>query len=361
MIEEVKAISGEWTVYANISYSWVPAGNAADVAAADIRIEIIEAESDGNGNAGLSAVGTDALHIPRHKRTMLLCLPPTSDHRYVILHEFGHMLGLQHEHLGFELRGVRWDFDNLRRAHPRWDEAQIRANFIDLPPGGAIVGPFNPASVMAYRIRSDWLVGGEYDVPINTALSEGDKAAAHLLYPGRDLAAIRRQQELEAVLQQKDAVLQQKVIEIANVRAQAQATAAAADAKVKLLSPDKARGLAAVAAGRTNSRALVAVLRGTDRMDPAVAHQACEALLDMLGGIFQASVDAGPAVSFGDHSMSPSASSIITAGVPATVVQVMTEHASDASVLRCALGIVARVALTAAGREMLLAESAHGP
>jgi 2-oxoisovalerate dehydrogenase E1 component len=53
----------------------------------------------GHGRGGYSKVGKDALRVPQHQHTMLLCLDPAAaDHRSIILHEFGHMLGLKHEH-----------------------------------------------------------------------------------------------------------------------------------------------------------------------------------------------------------------------------------------------------------------------
>src|SRR5437588_7432546 len=78
----------QWCEYANISFNF---GSNPD---AEIRIAFTKGESS-------SFVGMEVLQVPQHLSTMKLALTPSSPEEVfarVVLHEFGHVLGLIHEH-----------------------------------------------------------------------------------------------------------------------------------------------------------------------------------------------------------------------------------------------------------------------
>lgn len=98
LVTFVKENASEWTKHANINFSWVAVG-----APTDVRVQV-DASAAGGGQ---SYIGTDARGIEEGEYTMELHLPARGgkSNRTTVLHEFGHMLGLHHEHQA--LRGTQ--------------------------------------------------------------------------------------------------------------------------------------------------------------------------------------------------------------------------------------------------------------
>src|SRR5208337_1369205 len=116
----------EWTRYANIRFQFVPPGQPAEV-----RIAF-------QPGGSYSLLGTDALSVPQGQLTMNFgWLNPGSDEptlRSVVLHEFGHMLGLVHEHMhpGGQ---IKWNYPVALAYYERtqgWDEAMVKAQVFDV-------------------------------------------------------------------------------------------------------------------------------------------------------------------------------------------------------------------------------------
>ena len=97
----VKEFSGEWSKNANVGFRF----DLAEEEKAEIRIAFDE--KVGNW----SAVGKDALRVPNDMATMNL----TQHARGLILHLFGHVLGLRHEH-NPPLGGIRWKKEAVWKA-----------------------------------------------------------------------------------------------------------------------------------------------------------------------------------------------------------------------------------------------------
>ncbi|EFQ63492.1 hypothetical protein PFWH6_3173 [Pseudomonas fluorescens WH6] len=152
-----------------------------DAADADIRIST---KKDIEGD--WSSLGTDALKVPKHKPTMHLNIHTSEDILAMnILHEFGHALGLEHEHQHPD-RTV--DF-NTPKVYTRYKEAfgldkkTIFRNILQKHDHDkTIYSAYDPKSIMHYNLSSEILWNQE-TTGYNATLSKEDKAFLKSLYP----------------------------------------------------------------------------------------------------------------------------------------------------------------------------------
>lgn len=186
--EMVREIAPIWTQHANLDFEFT------DDPRAEIRVTF-----DPNDGAW-SYVGTDNLTIPLHAATLNLGWLDKG----VILHEFGHMIGLSHEHSNHE-GGIEWNeaevIKDLSGPPNFWDEATIRHNVLTKYKADQIHGTeFDPASVMLYAFPAEWTtnMGGTQE---NEDLSENDKAfvASSVMYPGRNSKKATTPKELDVL------------------------------------------------------------------------------------------------------------------------------------------------------------------
>lgn len=104
----------------------------------------------------------------------------------VVLHEFGHALGLIHEHQN-PAGGIKWNkaqvIKDLSGPPNSWDEATIEHNMFE--PYAAAETNFTRTdkdSIMMYPIRKSWTLNG-YSVGLNSKLSKTDRQFIHQQYP----------------------------------------------------------------------------------------------------------------------------------------------------------------------------------
>jgi hypothetical protein len=170
----VREIAPEWTKHANLNFEF------GDDPRAEIRVTF---DAD---DGAWSYVGTDNSGIPLNAATLNLGWQDEA----VILHEFGHMIGLAHEHQNPD-GGLQWNEENVIRdlsgAPNFWDEATIRHNVLDKYTADQIRGTkFDANSIMLYAFPDDWTKnpGGTHE---NTKLSQLDKdfVRSAEMYPGR--------------------------------------------------------------------------------------------------------------------------------------------------------------------------------
>ncbi|BAP54574.1 hypothetical protein THII_0277 [Thioploca ingrica] len=182
-----------WSQYGNIYFrktSWDEA---------DIRVRFRERGS-------YSVVGTDAQERARNEETMNLAfsfLTSPENFRGTILHEFGHAIGLQHEHNSPNV-AYHWNEAQIiaELAKWGWDEQKVRSNVIDsLLKGNSksafFVTEFDPNSIMIYYLPKTWVSAEDladpqkcpdatteyYCVAPKTDLSAKDKAGIAGFYP----------------------------------------------------------------------------------------------------------------------------------------------------------------------------------
>lgn len=164
----------QWMCYANIHFKLTQS-----LPKAHIRIQMLPSGSDVNR----AYIGTDALLAS--EPTMTLSEWPGDEH-FVrnVLHEFGHVLGMEHEHLHPDA-DIPWDVDKVLQAGQAGglSEAQVRSDFLDkVERKASLLLPYDRASIMHYPIPQGATLG-DWSVGVNTQLSEGDKAFARLAYP----------------------------------------------------------------------------------------------------------------------------------------------------------------------------------
>lgn len=164
--------AGWWTESANLSFDFNNAPNA------EIRIAF-----DSNDGAW-SYVGTDCRSVPLDEPTMNLGFLDGG----TAAHEFGHAIGLAHEHQN-PAGGIQWSEEVVIREMAKgpnfWDEATTRHNILRKYSIDQVNGTrFDGDSVMLYFFPASWTLNG-IETRQNEALSALDRQfiASAKMYP----------------------------------------------------------------------------------------------------------------------------------------------------------------------------------
>jgi hypothetical protein len=158
----VKLHAPQWSKHGNIKFDFVNNANP------DIRITFDE--DDG----AWSYIGTDCTTIPKSKPTMNLGWQDEG----VILHEFGHTIGMIHEHQNPK-GGIKWNKPNVYRdlaGSPNfWDKATTDNNmFATYDRDQVNATNVDKFSIMLYEVPKSWTLDG-FSSKSNEKLSEQDK------------------------------------------------------------------------------------------------------------------------------------------------------------------------------------------
>ena len=177
--KRVEEFAHQWSKYANIKFNFGNHGFA------QIRISF-------NQRGSWSYVGTQSLTIFNQATPTMnfgWLEPDSSDETYagVVLHEFGHALGLIHEHQN-PTNGIPWNKEAVYAYYMgppnNWSKEYIDHNVLKAyPKSQTQYSEFDTKSIMLYPIPNahtigDWSV--DWD---NDALSETDKNFIGSLYP----------------------------------------------------------------------------------------------------------------------------------------------------------------------------------
>lgn len=175
--KRVKDAALEWTEHANLTLDFRNSGPT------DIRIAFAQ------GRGSWSYLGRQCRQIAEPAPTMNYgWLTPASEDdelRRVVLHEFGHALGLIHEHQNPKDGGVQWNRDaiikDLSGPPNNWDLTTIENNMFKKY-DGVTASAVDNDSIMMYPIPLAWTLDGT-SANLNKTLSPLDKEFIAQHYP----------------------------------------------------------------------------------------------------------------------------------------------------------------------------------
>lgn len=170
----------EWEKYANIQFRFIDKGPS--------HVRILLADK---GNT--SEVGLQALNIPEPDPTCYMDTLAMNNAYFLsyAMHEFGHILGLLHEHK-HPANTIKWDkeaiYNSIKNEYGCWsgrsmpdlDELYFRPYHTSYANGSS----YDPASIMHYPVPASW-TKNKQQFKWNLQLSDGDRALISHLYPRR--------------------------------------------------------------------------------------------------------------------------------------------------------------------------------
>jgi hypothetical protein len=183
--EAVKNGAMKWSPYINLKFEFLEMDEEdvfeSEEFLGDIRVDF----QPSFDNGGSSRIGTDALTGHPHTPSMHLGTNFSSPYfEWTIIHEFGHALGLHHEHQHPDAN-IPWDREKTydyyaRRGLSRED---VDSNVLPLKRmPDAIYSPYDRQSIMHYEVPNELTIG-DWQQAANLHISERDISIMYSAYP----------------------------------------------------------------------------------------------------------------------------------------------------------------------------------
>ncbi|QVM90281.1 peptidase M12 [Pseudomonas entomophila] len=170
----IMAAANKWLPFINLKFQLVE----DDLFAAEIKIH-----TGGDPKQNYAMFGTDALRAA--DASMVLGITPDMDNfEYTVIHEFGHALGMEHEHQHPDA-DIPWDVPKVyaHYAAKGYDQETVdEAVLSKITVGNLTKQPYDRHSIMHYPVDQALTVG-DWEVGINSQISEKDKAFMRAAYP----------------------------------------------------------------------------------------------------------------------------------------------------------------------------------
>ena len=173
----IEKAAREWELYANVRLQFVRRGKA------EIRIGLNPREGS------WSYMGRDALYLDSLSKTMnfgwFTDRTPDYEIRRTTLHEFGHALGLIHEHQN-PLQNIQWNVEKVYTYYAQtqgWSRQDVDQNlFRKYSSTQTQFCRYDPLSIMHYSVPKQLTLDG-FEVRWNYQLSVEDKGFIGRMYP----------------------------------------------------------------------------------------------------------------------------------------------------------------------------------
>ena len=173
---EARAAINEWAERVNLTFQFL-ASNSSEKA--DINIGFRHTK-DSNPGGSHSYIGTDC-----KGKTVSINFGGRSNRTY--RHEFGHALGLKHEHQ-LPNHDIEWNKDYIYAYYAQscgWDKSTVDKNiFNKLSSSSCFYSEPDVKSIMCYTIPKEFIKNGDVSsFPNNTVISDIDKKFISYMYP----------------------------------------------------------------------------------------------------------------------------------------------------------------------------------
>lgn len=174
---EARAAINEWAELVNLNFEYLAFDSKTK---ADINIGF-KHTSDSSPNGSHSYIGTNC-----RNKTVSINFGWRGNHA-TYLHEFGHALGLKHEHQ-LPSHNIEWNKEYVYNYYAQsdgWDKATVDRNVFELVSASScIYSEPDTKSIMCYTIPKEFIKSGDVSsFPYNTRLSDIDKKFISYMYP----------------------------------------------------------------------------------------------------------------------------------------------------------------------------------